>query len=94
MLLSVKEKQSTLVFFFRYPITVKVHKQCQQECKLLQGIGFLKYLFSLTWSNKLSTVYFHSIQLAHLFEGHWAECGIVFFLSIKLKKIINIFKSD
>ncbi len=39
-------------------------------------------MFSLydRWSNKLlSAVGFHSIQLARLFEGHWAECGIEFF---------------
>ncbi len=36
----------------------------------------------------LSTVCFHSIQLARLFEEHWAECGIVCFL------VNTIFKSD
>ncbi len=46
---------------------------------------FIKYLFSLyydMWSNKLSTVCFNSIQLSFLFEGHWSECGIVFFVKI------------
>ncbi len=55
---------------------------------------FLKYLFSLyydRWSNKLlSTVCFHSIQLACLFVGHWTECGIVCFVN----KIKNIFLTE
>ncbi len=39
---------------------------------------FVLSLFYDRWSNKLSTVCFHSIQLACLFEGHWTKCGIVF----------------
>jgi hypothetical protein len=52
---------------------------------------FLKYLgFLFRWANKLlSTVCFHSIQLAGLFEGHWAECGIVCVFFCQNKIIYN-----
>ncbi len=102
----MKERQSTLVFFFRYPITVKKYinnasknARCYEAIFVIMWINtnqlfqfvicpindnnnfrfkqffdrFLKYLCFLCdkWSNKLlSTVCFHSIQFARLFEGH------------------------
>ncbi len=75
----MKERQSTFIVFFQIPnYSQKVHKQCKFVMFVIFPINdnnifrfkqffdrFQKYLFFLygRWSNKLSHVCFHSIQV-------------------------------